>query len=191
MPEFQASIAKEKPVEPEVDPTPSGEPENSTSTMSNNTVIRMQPAQKQPIERPTVTIICGNCEKEVSLSSDSGQECPHCHILWDSSPLDAAELAKLKAAEQAADRQNAANSFNSETDLNSEPNGMVAEQGATGQNNGMQNNAAAGLQPVAVPPPIQTQTTPQEITLKNLPLWIKISVFGICFAVMYYAIFVR
>ncbi|MDB4732991.1 hypothetical protein OAF42_00975 [Planctomicrobium sp.] len=161
----------------------------TANSSSNGKVIRMQPATKQPIERPTITIICGNCEKEVSLSSDSGQECPHCNILWDQSPLDAAAIASLKASEDAADAENARNSFDPETGQFISPSPDTGK--SKPQNTTAQNNTNQTLQPVAAPAPIQAQSQPHEITIENLPLWLKFTVFGICFGMMYYAIFVR
>lgn len=179
--EFQASMEENS--EPATDPDPNNDPAVNDSNSSPTTVIRMQPAKQQPIERPTVTIICGNCEKEVALSSDSGQECPHCQILWDSSPLDAAVLADLKAAEAEADAHNAAN--HEQHNGESTPANPQANQAV----NTVAPNNNLAPQPVTVPPPIQSP--PQEITLENLPLWLKFAVFGVCFGVMYYAIFVR
>lgn len=187
--EFRAATT-EAPEETEGDTNPEGRiVYGSPDSSSNSTVIRMQPANKQPIERPTVTIICGNCEKEVSLSSDSGQECPHCNILWDQSPLDAAQLASLKASEEAADAENLRNSYdpgNGELMSPSPNNGNGNLLNPT-----VQNNTNQALQPVAAPAPIQAQSQPQEITIENLPLWLKFTVFGVCFGIMYYAIFVR
>ena len=168
-------------------PTPA-EPPSAEKTTPEPTRIVMQPATNQTPDalRPTVEIICGNCMKPVSLASDSGQKCPHCGILWDTSPLSPEELAALKTAEDKARSANsAAPNFSGEWPMenaqaSAEPNGQPAAA---------QPPIAQGGQPVAVPPPLQQQTAPQELTLETLPLWLKVTIFFACLGVMYYTFF--
>lgn len=168
------------------------DPGSPTVMNGEKRIITMQPAKTQPIIKPTITIICGNCTKEVALSSDSGQECPHCGILWDSSPLDAAELADLKAREEAAMKAamqpSGFDSSEGSGDLamNNEPMGNFEGQPA---HNAAAPAVAQAPQPMTPPPPIQLQSQPQEITLENLPLWVKFTIFGVCLGVLYYSFF--
>lgn len=198
--EFKAAMAQSSDEEDEM--TGDGATTANNNTGEPSKVIKMQPASIQPIQplaKPTITIICGNCEKEVALSSDSGQECPHCNILWDSSPLDAAELAALKEKEEQAKRAmlgSGNGEFTSEqAGLETNPdanNGFAMNanlNNADGNVNAASNNGLP--QPVSVPAPIQYKTQPQEITLKTLPLWLKVAVFGVCMGALYYAVFVR
>lgn len=183
--EFRASAPNATPAET------SGEP---TTEVPGKKIITMQPAKVQPVDMPTVTIICGSCLKEVSLSSDSGQVCPHCGILWDSSPLNAADLSALKTAEMAALQAHNEHAMQSpgETSSNVPPAaGMFPQQqsGFNVQPGQAVPNGAPGPQPVAVPAPIQHQAQPQELTLENLPLWLKGTIFAICLGVMYYTFF--
>ncbi len=143
----------------------------------------MRPADGKPAPPgATVTVVCGNCFKQVTVKSDSGQKCPHCGILWDNSEPDAAEMKpKMQAANSA--------------DIN--PAALAANPGinpAAGQQAqpvvGRQQNVPGG-QPVAVPQPVQFQTQPQEVTLENLPLWLKAGIFCACMGICYYAVFVR
>lgn len=169
-------------------PSTPAEPPSPENTTPEPTRIVMQPAANQTPDalRPTVEIICGNCMKPVSLSSDSGQKCPHCGILWDTSPLSPEELAALKTAEDKARSANsAAPNFSGEWPMenaqaSAEPNGQPAAA---------QPPIAQGGQPVAVPPPLQQQTAPQELTLETLPLWLKVTIFFACLGVMYYTFF--
>ncbi|QDT34266.1 hypothetical protein [Thalassoglobus polymorphus] len=155
-------------------PMPETEPEGDEKIMV------MQPAKPSNAGEPTVTIICGNCMKKVSLTSKSGQECPHCGILWDNSPVNKSDFMPVEEPGIA---------MTDSTNIND----AVQGNGADVQNLrqpaiGRAPVAQAG-QPVAVPPPIQSQAQPVELTMENLPIWMKVSIFFVCFGIMYYAFF--
>lgn len=115
-----------------------------------------------------VVVICDNCKKEVSVSAEYGQECPHCGILWDvGTPV--------------------------VTMPNNRSNSQMANNSAPSDGGG-----GGGLQPVAnrvqapdgsAPPSIQNPPAP--ITMENLPLWMKASIFFGCIGVLYYFFFYR
>ncbi|WP_417847946.1 hypothetical protein [Thalassoglobus sp.] len=155
-------------------PMPESEP------AGDEKIMVMQPAKPSNAGEPTVTIICGSCMKEVSLTSKSGQECPHCGVLWDNSPVNKSDF--MPVDETGIAMTDATNS-----------NDAVHGNGAAVQN--LRQPAinrppvAQAGQPVAVPPPIQSQTQPVELTLETLPLWMKVSIFFVCFGIMYYAFF--
>lgn len=144
----------------------------------------MRPADGKP-DPPgsTVTVLCGNCFKEVSVRSDSGQKCPHCGILWDNSPDDP---AVMKPKTQESDTTDSGAGVRvAIPGINPAGVGQRPQPAVVPQPN------VPGGQPVAVPQPVQFQTQPQEVTLENLPLWLKVGIFVACMGILYYAVFVR
>ena len=136
-------------------------------------------ASKNDPSQPVTTGVCGNCFMKVSIDSKSGQKCPHCGTIWEDSPEEESTVLAAKGAKAPeAKKQNT-------TVVNSGQNVGVHQ---APQVVASQQNVPAG-KPVAVPPPVQLQ--PQEVTLENLPLWLKASVFCLCLGILYYAMFVR
>lgn len=128
--------------------------------------IMMKPASTTDPLKPQVTVTCGNCFKEVPLSSESGQKCPFCGILWDNSP---AEKPAMTLEQPPRSHPN--------------PGGQQPQPVVAPQQN------VPGGQPVTVPQPTQYQ--PQEMTLGNLPIWLKAAVFCAFMGISYYVVFVR
>lgn len=124
-----------------------------------------------------VTITCGNCRKDVSLTAQSGQQCPHCGILWDGPPITEEELARLEQMKI------------SQPDASGTGLAMpsLAEAGQPVQNGARPANS--GTVPNVAPPPLTAHAPPQPMNLQNLPLWMKVSVFFVCLGAMYYAFF--
>ncbi len=176
----------------ELDPSP-----DVAGTAEPGKKIIMKPAKmgsdQTDSSKPVVTIVCGNCFKEVALKSDAGQKCPHCGILWDSSPLDEASLA----TKTQVPNMQAANTLGSGGgDAVMRPAAPVNLGANVAMRQGRPpavapQQIAQGGQPVAVPQPVQFQTQSQELTLENLPLWLKVGIFCACMGILYYTVFVR
>lgn len=172
-----AALTLEKPPEPTAKQTDSS-PEAMRSEDSPPAATETVTPDPRLLGKPTITIICSNCEKEVSLTSDSGQTCPHCNILWDSSPIDFKEFERMAAQERMLNESGSNGSGTTR---------IARGDGLSGDGRAQPITAPQPMQPLAPPPPPMAE--PQEITLENLPLWVKVTIFFICIGALYYSFF--
>ncbi|MEW4488901.1 hypothetical protein AB1L42_12515 [Thalassoglobus sp. JC818] len=122
----------------------------------------------------SIVVICVSCGEEVTGNSESGQNCPHCGILWDNNPF-IPEDRPFVAVNQGGygDPGNAG--------------GGGFQNPVPGQANVP--GGGGGLAPVVAPDAANLQGGPTEITFANLPVWIKVAVFVVSSGVLYYSFF--
>lgn len=166
--------------DPEPPASPASKPESTkpddTRPEANSAGASPPTEMRRPDFDVVETVICGNCNKEVRVSSKHGQKCPHCGIEWAlpvAIPKVAATPAPGDTAEAAGDAMGEAR-----------PAGRV-QHGQAAQPQG-------GPHPANVPPPpAPNMGLPEDMNFANLPLWMKASLFIGSIAVMYYLFFVR
>jgi len=120
-----------------------------------------------------VIVVCDNCKKEVSVSAEYGQKCPHCGILWD---VDAPSSNHQQVPPDTAGAYEAGGHANaSPSDGGGRGRPVVAQ--------------SSQVPDGSAPPSIHN--APAPVSMENLPLWMKASIFFGCIAVMYYFFFYR
>lgn len=154
-------------------------PEAADSTATPPAPVSTAPA---PLSEATVTVVCGNCEKEVSVTAANGQKCPHCGIIWDEPIVfPAAPPSPVVGTDEV-----------SGFDFAGEDAAMVQPDGAPRAPARQQQAAGNQVQgdPMQIAPPPAYSDMPQEMNLATLPLWMKAVLFfgalGGCYYVMFY-----
>lgn len=133
-------------------------------------------------------VICGECNKEVELTSKHGQKCPHCGIEW------AIPVAIPKVGSQPASRPNGASEGEVPGGPSLEANhihGAVPRGNAHAGDAGEQAAPRAPRQLEVPDVPASNMNQMQEMDFANIPLWMKAALFFGSVAVLYYMFFVR
>lgn len=170
-------------------------PEKSTSV---GAFVIKEPAQAESEKsasstKPTgkITVICSKCGKEVSVDAEYGQKCPHCGIEW---VMD----VEVPEPRKPMNRDPAAASADSpwlpdNSGADPQRNRPAGGQGHADQGGGQVRPAPAhGGGPIQLdvppPPPVNGGVT-EDISLSNLPLWLKTLLFVGAAGGLYYVLF--
>lgn len=156
---------------------PAGNKDAVSTPGGNSTVPAGMAVKAAPLSEATETVICGNCNKEVAVTAENGQKCPHCGTIWDEPLVLPAMPAAVASAPEGA----------GPGETSAPPGGAhpVRAQPAQGQ----PMPAQGAVQNVAVPVP--DNQVYQEMNLATLPLWMKALLFFGCLGVCYYMFFFR